>query len=825
MSVLKAPVMDLSYRWLCELLPGLPAAPEVGQRLTEVGLELEEVREFGHGLDDVRIVRVERVEPHPNRDKLQLVTVALAASEQTVVCGASNVPAPGGLVVLAPLGSYLPAIGLKLEPRKLGGIISEGMLCSEAELGLGDGNGGILVLSPGRFPAGTAFYDAFPTARDTIFTIGVTPNRPDALGHLGVARDLAAVLELEIHAPQVACPKTGTALQPLRVFNQAPSLCQRYGGRRIASVKLGPSPEWMRWRLTSLGVRPISNVVDVTNLVMLESGNPMHAFDAARVQGASLFIRRAADGEKLATLDGATRDLSCDDLVIADEATPLALAGIMGGESSEISDETTEVLLEAAYFEPTQIRRSARRLGLSSESSFRFERGVDPSRVEWCLDRAAQLLRDLAGGIPTSEVVLAEGDALATPRIRLRAQQLCSLLGLEIEFPQALAILERLGFATLESDETSALVQGAPHRPDVTLEADLIEEVLRIVGLDAVPSRMPRIRPQPPSRAIQIIQEARAAAVACGLSEAVTYSFVAPQDLARAHAPAASVTLKNPMSVERSVLTTSLLPGLLDCACRGERHGVHNQRLFTIASRFLAPSESTDDGPRPRAASDSERLPRERISLCALLQGERKAHLEKAQPLDVFDAKGVALEMVRALTGEEASVVALGHELPHLHPRGAARLQVGNTSVGCFGPLHPDVRDAFELTQLPLIIELDLEALEKLGKKQARFTPIPRLPAVTRDVAVETPPQLAARDLLAAMAESAGELCESVELFDRFSSESLGERTSLAFRLVYRDPKAATDPENAKTLTDKVVDRAHKQVLTALQKLGVTVRA
>ncbi|MEN9581470.1 MAG: phenylalanyl-tRNA synthetase subunit beta, partial [Pseudomonadota bacterium] len=300
--------MRISYNWLRQLLPNLSAsARDVAEKLTDVGLELEAHEEFGEGLETLRIAAVHQVEPHPERERLQLVTVSVGDRTQTVVCGANNVPRPGGLVVLAPLGCYLPAVKLKLEPRKIGGVLSEGMLCSETELGLGAGSDGILVFEAGRFDPGTLFLEAFPDARDTVFEIGVTPNRPDALGHLGVARDLAAAYELEFVAPVPTLPGTSSPIplaELISVENRAPLRCPRYGAGVVLGVVPGPSPEWLRWRLSSLGVRPISNVVDITNLVLLEYGNPMHAFDLDRVAGKRIVIREATAGETIATLDG-----------------------------------------------------------------------------------------------------------------------------------------------------------------------------------------------------------------------------------------------------------------------------------------------------------------------------------------------------------------------------------------------------------------------------------------------------------------------------------------------------------------------------------------
>ncbi len=828
--------MLLSYNWLRELLPNLSASPsDVAEKLTAIGLELEEQREVGSGLELLRLVEVQTVEPHPNRDKLRLVTVFNGESSQTVVCGASNVPEPGGLVVLAPLGAYLPAIDLRLEPRKLGGIVSEGMLCSEEELGLAPSADGILTFPPGAFPAGTKFYDAFPGVPDTIFGIGVTPNRPDALGHRGVARDLSAAYGIVFEPNTPAFPSVvggGDLLrQVVSIRNEAQDACPRYGAALVKDVRIAPSPEWLRWRLTSLGIRPISNVVDITNLVLLEFGNPMHAFDLARVGGAQIVIRQAASGERMTTLDGVERELLPSDLVIADAKCPTALAGIMGGQFSEITETTRDVLLEAAYFAPGGVRRTARRLAMHTDSSYRFERGVNWQALEAVLARAATLLRELASGSPVASAFY-DGATPTQREVLLRGTRLNQLLGADVPFAEVCTILQRLGFTlTADPSNDTATFHVPAWRPDVSLEADLVEEIARIRGLDSIPARLPSILPQTPSMSARLERQVRQVAAGLGLDEAVCYSFVSPRDLATLGSPAPIVTLSHPLSEERSVLTTSLLPGLVEAYRRSVRHGQADLRLFTVGSRFLPVRQEKPRGAvasaRPVADADVGRLPEERYSFAALLAGERPNHLTRAEPLDVYDAKGLVVELVARLTGHECTLSPTsGSEVEHLHPRSRATVAVADQVIGRLGALHPTVAEKLDVPPQVFVIELDLDVIENLGTVKKRYRPIPRLPAVTRDIAVEAPEQLTAGDLLATIEQSGGELCESVELFDLYTGGNLeAGRRSLAFRLVYRDPKAVTDPDKAATLTDKQVDKQHALVVAAVQKLGVTIRA
>src|SRR4051812_5989929 len=437
--------MRASYRWLKELLPGLTASPqEVALRFGEAGLAVDGVRAFGAGLEPILVVKVLGKEPHPKRTSLNLVTIDRGGLEQRVVCGASNVPAPGGLVVLAPLGATLPGMDGPLTPRDIGGVLSEGMLCSETELGLAESAEGILLLPEGCAAPGTRFIDAFPAAQDTIYDLDVTPNRPDALGHVGLARELAALFGLPFNPPPAGTPLRAAkeSLDSLiTIENRDTERCPHYAAGAVLDVSIAPSPLWLQWRLHSLGVRPISNVVDITNLLLLEFGQPLHAFDLDQVRGGQIIVRRAAEKEPFSTLDGVARTLDADDLVIADAEGPSALAGVMGGQVSEIREGTKRVLIECAYFTARGVRRSARRYGLHTEASHRFERGVDYALVPHVLERAKTLLSELAFGAAVPGALHARGPEPVLPEITLRSARLDALLGVAVPFAEARAIV------------------------------------------------------------------------------------------------------------------------------------------------------------------------------------------------------------------------------------------------------------------------------------------------------------------------------------------------------------------------------------------------
>jgi phenylalanyl-tRNA synthetase beta chain len=829
--------MKASYRWLRALLPGLDVSPrELGDRFSAAGIAVDGIEEYGAGTASIVVAEVKKIEPHPKREKLRLVTLDRGGVEQRVVCGAGNVPDPGGLVCFAPLGATLPAVGMTLTPRDIGGVTSEGMICSEREMGLvaetkKDDDHGILVLPPGTAKPGTPLREALPAVHDWIYELDLTPNRPDALGHVGLARDAAAIY---LSGARERPPTFGHAFAPPHAESPSQIVagsieklasvtlldterCPHYGAAMVVDVAIGPSPLWLKYRLESLHVRSISNVVDVTNLVMLEFGHPMHAFDFDLVRGGKIVVRRASEGEKLKTLDGVERTLVADDLVIADGEGPVALAGIMGGEGSEIRPETRRVLLECAYFTTRGVRRSSRRHALHTESSHRFERGVDPGDLPDVLAHAASLLTALASGKAVSGTILAGVPLTPAAPIRLRSSRLNALIGADVPFTEATQILERLGFAVSSVTEGGeASVVPPTHRPDIAGEADLIDEVLRIRGIDSVPTVLPAIRPQAPRATGLVEGRVRRAAVEVGLSEAVTFGFVSPKDIAALGLPPAPITLKNPLGEERSAMRSSLLPGLLDALRRARRRGVGDVRLFTVGNCFVEPL--TADG-----------LPTELSSFAAVVAGNRRSVLDKPVEVDVYDAKGLAVEIVERATGTRASVTALTLETrpTFLHPRGAGGVLVEGVTVGSFGPIHPDVADLLDLGGPCVIVALDLGALGALGTRVPKFTPIPALPAATRDIALVVHDDVSAGSVGEAIRDAGGTICEKVELFDLFRGGQVpADHRSLAFHVVYRDPRAATDPDAAKTLTDDEVDRTHEKVVQAVkQKFGAVLRA
>lgn len=811
--------MKASSNWIFELCPALRdkgvTAEALATKFAFAGLAVDGVHHYGKGADACIVAEVVSLRPHPSRGQLRLVTVNVGGGKtQEIVCGAPNVPDPGGLVVLAPLGAYLPAKDMKIEPRAIGGITSEGMLCSEVELGLSDAGEGIVILASGSAAPGQKFTDAVPSAFDVIYELDLTPNRADALGHIGLAREAAALFGVAFKPDYPAKSIFGDkALDVVTVEIQDAERCPHYGAALVRGVTIASSPLWVQHRLASLGVRSISNVVDVTNLVMLLTGHPMHAFDLSVVRGGKIVVRRALAGEKLQTLDSVDRTLDQDDLVIADGRSAVALAGVMGGASSEIQSTTKDVLFECAYFDSRGVRRASRRHGLHTESSHRFERGVDPSDTEHALAVAVKLTTELAGGAAEGEKLFVAKDIEKTSA-KLRHAKLVALTGSPISIDEARAILTRLGFEVKSADPNGLEAVVPLHRPDVTREVDLIEEVARVRGYDAIVEELPPIRSLRGAKTHEtreeLLRRVRASAVTLGLSEAYPYGFEAPKASEIFGAPAPSVVLVNPLSEHQSVMRTSLLPGLCAAVARAAKRGERDARMFAVGPVFLG-------SPSPTKGV----LPEERVVFAAVLAGERLGYLTKPEPVDTWDAKGVAVGLVERFARAVVTVERFDRDSApkHLHPRGVARVIVDGHLVGSFGALHPDVIDALELPGACAVIEIDIAKLVELGTKVAKFRAFSRFPAATRDVALVVSDAVMAGDVEDVLRAAAGTLAERVELFDRFTGGAIPEgHASLAFHVVYRSAD--------KTLTDAEVDAQHAKVVDAAKaKFGATLRA
>ena len=799
--------MRVPLRWLAEWIR-LPGSPEaLVERLTLGGLEIEGVERRGPDLAGLRVGLVLECGPHPGADRLSVCRVASGDGEPVeVVCGAPNVAA-GQKIAFAPPGTLLPD-GTRLERAKIRGVVSHGMICSARELGLGDEDEGILVLDPGA-PLGAPLADVLG-AGETVLDVEITPNRGDWASMLGMAREVRAHFGGEIRLPELAPPESGEpAARAIAVEIDDPEGCPLYVARVVRDVRVGPSPAWLVARLAAAGLRSISNVVDVTNLVMLELGQPLHAFDLASLRGGRIRVRRAERGEKIATLDGQVRELEPDDLVIGDGERAAALAGVMGGAETEVCEATRQVLIESAQFHPTRIRRTARRLGLHSESSYRFERGVDPEGVARAADRAARLMAELCGGRVAPGRVEARGRALAAVgEVRLDPARVNRLLGTALAPGEVAALLRRADFGVRE--EGGALVAEVPsYRSDVERPEDLVEEVARLHGYDRIPTSLPvaRLEPVEPPAGLRMRARVQDSLAAQGLCECLTLPFASPDDperlgLAQDDPRRRSVRLRNPIAEAEPVLRTSLVPALLRTARQNLARQVDEVRLFEVGPVFLA-------------GGGEGGLPAEPLGVAGVLtQGERADPWQPRERIPLFFlAKGVA-ERVLFDLGYAAWCrpgVGGGPE-PYQHPGAAERIGVGDHVVGSVGELHPEAAARFAIEVPCALFEIDLAALGGLERRRARYRDVSRQPAVRRDLAVLLDRAQPAGEVLEAIRRAAGPQLVSAQIFDRYEGPGVpAGKLSLAFRLVLQREDRALEESEIATLTDRLVTMLRRE--------------
>lgn len=801
--------MKVTYNWLKEFVDFDLNPVELGDLLTMLGLEVEGVEQIGGGLDEVVIARVVEKAQHPNADKLSLCKVDNGREILNVVCGAQNFK-QGDTVALAQIGAVLPG-DFKIKRSKIRGEESCGMLCSEKELALADESAGIMVL-PAELTLGTPLFDALGL-KDTIFEIGLTPNRADCLSVIGIAREIAAKLGVALKTPSVVVPEgTAPTSSHVAVTIQDPDGCPRYAARYICGCSIAPSPAWLVNRLQAVGVRSINNVVDITNLVMMELGHPLHAFDYRELAGGQVIVRKAGEGERFTTLDGQERVLTAADVVICDQQRAVALAGIMGGLNSEIKDDTCDILLESAFFDPPTVRRTSKRLGLHTESSHRFERGADVGMVPQALDRAAALMAELAGGT----VAAGRVDAYPTPKlpvsISFRPQRCNDIIGIELSSERMAELFRNLAFSVATNADGSLQVGIPSWRVDIEREIDLIEEICRLNGFDKVPASMPvaAVISDRPSRHQQLQRLVRNHFVGEGMNEIVTFSFIGPDGadklgLAEGDPRRAGIRLCNPLAEEQSVMRTTLLPGLLETASRNMSFRSLDLRLFEMRRIYVPKS--------------GEELPHEPLWVAGLLSGERNLEgwCQESFEADFFDAKAILENLFESLQMADIRWSADTAEV-YYHPGKACRILCGNTEIGTLGELHPAVQARFELERPAYCFELDFEALVRLSGKRKPIVPPSRYPDSVRDVALLAPLELAADQLMACVAGLRLKELEQVEIFDLYQGEKIpAGHKSIALRLRYRSLE--------RTLTDDEVAALHAKVIDSLtKKLGVALR-
>jgi phenylalanyl-tRNA synthetase beta chain len=801
--------MRVSFNWLKEYVDCEFAPSELADLLTMAGLEVEGIEEVGSELKGVVVGRIDSLSPHPHADRLSLCRVKVGKESYPIVCGARNMR-KGDKVAVALVGVELPG-GMKIQKTEIRGEASEGMMCSEAELGLSSSAEGIMILSP-EAPIGAPLADVFKI-RDHILEVSLTPNRGDCLSMIGVAREVAALSGGNLHLPISHLHEGADRVEDMvRVSVLDPDLCPRYSARFISRVQIGPSPFWLRMRLERAGVRSINNVVDVTNYVMLEYGQPLHAFDFDLLEGGEIVVKRAAEGERFVSLDEVERVLNKDTLMICDAARAVAIGGIMGGLNSEIKEGTSRVLLESAYFSPAGIRRTSMALGLQTESSYRFERGVDPEGVLAASQRATALIAQLAGGDVAQGVIDCYPTPLSRSEIRLRLPKVNTLLGMSLEHKEVKGILKRLHMEVRENKGVEWVVLPPTYRSDITREVDLIEEIGRLKGYDQIPVQTPKmwIRPFRKEKGVKLEKRTKDVLVGLGFYEVITFSFISPQSLEALRLSPGDfrrhpLPLLNSLVEGQSVMRTSLLPGLLETARYNLSHKTRDLKIFESREVYYP--------------NKGEQLPREKRSLAGLAMG---AVVEEGwniplQEVDFYYIKGCAEQVLAELRTPHPTFI-VNEGIPYLHPNKGAALHLDDVVVGTVGELHPEVAEAFELPSGVFIFELDLPTLADRSREEITFIPLPRFPSVARDVAVAVASRMSAGELAEIIKGVDNIYIETVEIFDCYEGDPIPSgRKGLAFRIRYRSPE--------RTLTDEEVNEFHQEVLKRLKKVpGLMIR-
>jgi phenylalanyl-tRNA synthetase beta chain len=801
--------MRASIRWLKEFVDFSLPVEELSERLTMAGLEVGGIEQIGRSWKNVLIGKIVDINPHPNADRLKLVTVDLGKERSTVVCGAPNV-AIGIKVPFARVGAELvdghTGETAQLKAAKIRGVVSEGMVCSEKELGISDNHEGIMIL-PEEVAMGTPLAEYLG---DTILDFDITPNRPDCLSMIGIAREIAAITESKVHLSEINYDESENSVDSYAAVQVLePDLCPRYCASVLTGIKIGESPRWMQRRLLACGMRPINNIVDITNYVMLEYGQPLHAFDYDEIRGKRIIVRLARQGESMVTLDGVQRNLDSNTLVIADEDRAVAIAGIMGGADSEVTEKTTTVLIESANFDQAIIHRGSLGLRLSSEASLRFEKGLSRELPLIALRRATQLLSELAEGKAAKNVIDVYPGQQPNEAIFLPVGDIKRLLGVELKANDICKTLGRLEFDCHKVESKQQVRVEVPWwRTDVRYSADLVEEVARVVGYDEIPTTMlssslPKFEPAP---MLSLRRQVRNILLSCGFQEILTYSLTSLEALGML-SPERHLTgpvpmkVANPMSREQEYLRTSLRAGVLSVLARNGRYEENHIRLFEIGKVFL-PKEND--------------LPHEQEMLCAVLSGSlrRLSWRGEEEPVDFFVAKGV-LETVLSQVGIKATFEASNDE--SLLEGRAADVFVGENKLGTLGEVHPEVANAFGISSAVYLVEIDVDTLLSFVATTKMYKPIPRYPSTSRDIALIVDEKITYEQICSIIQSFL--LVTSLNLFDFYRGKQVpAGKKSLAFRIVYQ---SATH-----TLRDAEVDGVQQQILDKLQhELGATLRS
>jgi len=802
--------MKLSLNWLKDYVDIEMSSHELGHLLTMAGLEMEGIEAAGQSLDGIVVARILETEPHPKADRLFVCHVDTGKEKVQVVCGAPNLE-KGELVPFASAGVKLPD-GTVIKENQIRGEISKGMLLAEDEMGLTDDHTGIMILPPNLAPGtplsspGSLLHPL--SLSDWVLDIAITPNRPDCASVIGIAREIAAITGQGLKRPDIEIEKGAIAIEDLTsVTIMDASGCPRYAAGVIQDVDLGISPFWMRYRLQLSGIRSINNIVDVTNYVLLEMGQPLHAFDYGRLRENRIVVRRAEEWETFTTLDGESRTLNSEALMICDGERPVALAGIMGGLNSEIFAGTRHVLLESAFFDPVTIRRGSKHLGLSTEASYRFERGADIEGVTIALKRAISLISRLAGGRIASGFIDNYPKTYTPPNIDLRVDKTNQILGTTISRDVIRGYIKALEMEVQDVNENELRVKPPSFRVDVTREADLIEEVARLHGYENIPVTYPSIRPSQVGEApeLPLRDQIRSIMVGLGFTEIITYSFVSPDspDLlgAEEQSPLRSfVKLLNPLTVDQSVMRTSLIPGILGTVTNNILHDEKELKLFEWGKVFIR--------------SGVDKQPSEKIFLAAMMTGpyHQGTWYGNERHVDFYDIKGTIEALLKGLSlqgivfQKESGFSGYDSEL-------SSGIYCSGSLIGQVGRISPGVMEACELkNEDAYIFEVDIGALLEKYSGTRKFRPFAKFPAVYRDISLIVNREIESARVVEIIKKESGELLESVQIFDLYQGKGLDpSEKALAFRICYRSKQETLDGGKVNQLHESIIDRIRQE--------------
>ena len=802
--------MKLSLNWLKDYIDIEMPINELSHLLTMAGLEVEGIEPAGQSLDDIIVAKISEVEDHPKADSLSVCRIDIGKETVQVVCGAPNLEV-GLHVPFLPAGGSLPN-GMVIKEGKFRGVLSQGMLLAEDEMGLTDDHTGIMILpqnlDPGTFLSSSASEADTLLLSDWVFDLSITPNRPDWASVLGVARELAAITGQGLNLPEIKIEEGTTSVNELTsVKINDPKGCPRYAVGIIRGVEPGISPFWMRYRLYLSGIRSIDNIVDVTNYVLLEMGQPLHAFDYNRLRENRIEVRRAEEGEIFITLDGESRTLNKENLMICDGERAVALAGIMGGLNSEIFGETKDVLLESAFFDPITIRRGSKRLGLSTEASYRFERGADIGGVTSALKRAMSLISSLAGGSVASGIIDNYPVKYASPDVRLRVDKTNRVLGTTLSGDIICGYLKALGMAVQDVNENDLTVNPPSFRVDILRESDLIEEVARLFGYENIPITYSNIRPgrigETPERVLR--NRIKSIMVGLGFTEIITYSFISPDSAdilgAENKSPLRSfVQLLNPLTVDQSVMRTSLIPGVLSTVKNNVSHDEKNMKLFEWGKVFFQTKE--------------DQQPDEKTFLTGIMTGlcEQKTWYGKERTVDFFDIKGVVEIMLKGVGLKEISF-RKENPLPGYDQELTAGVYCSGSFMGQIGRVSAKVMASYGLEkEIAYMFGFDIGALLKQIPGTKTFQPFAKFPAVYRDISLLVNRGIESAGIIEIIKQTGGESFESVQVFDLYEGKKLdSSEKALAFRICYRSKDGTLDGGEINQLHESIIDKIRQE--------------